>query len=149
PAAADARRAEPIDQQTVIARSGTILYIEDNPANVRLMARIFERRPGLVLKHAPDGATAFALLRERMADLILLDLHLPDMPGDEILRRLWAEPSTREIPKVVVTADASPGLMSRLKAAGAAACLTKPLEVAEILRLIDQRLGATETAHRG
>jgi PAS domain S-box-containing protein len=149
PASADTRRAEPIDPQAVVARTGTVLYIEDNPANVRLMSRILERRPGLILKHAPEGAAAFALLRERLPDLILLDLHLPDMPGDEILRRLWAEPATRAIPKVVVTADASPGLMSRLRAAGAVACLTKPLEVAEILRLLDQRLGAAEASPRG
>jgi PAS domain S-box-containing protein len=129
---------------------GDVLYVEDNPANVRLMTRILERRPGIALRHAPDGATAFAMIASQLPDLILLDLHLPDLSGEEILRQLWADPITRATPKVIVTADASPGVMRRLKADGAIACVTKPLAVDEILKLLDSVLARpTEDASHG
>ncbi len=110
-------------------------------ANVRLIERILKRRPGVELVHAPQGNVALRLVRERRPNVILLDLHLPDMPGDEVLRQLWADPDTRTIPAVVVTADATPGLVRRLQAAGATACLTKPLDVGDVLRVLDELLG--------
>jgi signal transduction histidine kinase len=75
-------------------------------------------------------------------DLVLLDLHLPDMPGEEVLRHLFENPATRGVPVVVVTADATPGLTRRLQAAGATAFLTKPLDIRRVLHLIDEVLGA-------
>jgi len=124
-----------------VATRGLILYIEDNMANVRLIERIIARRPGVELMHAPQGSTALALLRERRPDVILLDLHLPDMSGEEVLRHIWSNVETRSIPTVVVTADATPGIARRLQAAGAMRCLTKPLEIAGVLRVLDDLLG--------
>lgn len=127
-------------------RTGTILYVEDNEPNVRLMQRILRLRPGLALIHAPTGAEAIVLARERRPDVILLDLHLPDTTGDQVLRQLWENPVTRRIPAVIVTADATPGLLRQLKAAGARACLTKPIEVAEVLQTLDDLSAPVSTS---
>jgi CheY-like chemotaxis protein len=125
----------------VQAHTGTVLYVEDNFANVRLIERILRRRPGVTLIHAAQGAGLVELVHQRRPDVILLDLHLPDIQGDELLHQLWAHPDCRAIPKVVVTADATPGLVRRLTAAGATACLTKPLEIVQVLQLLDDLLG--------
>ena len=69
--------------------------------------------------------------------MILLDLHLPDMHGDRVLSELKAEPATAAISVVVLSADASPGVIRRLLASGALAYLTKPIELAELGRLLD------------
>jgi signal transduction histidine kinase/CheY-like chemotaxis protein len=127
-------------EQTPTA-GGTVLYIEDNRSNVKLVERILQRRPGVVLVHAPNGEAGIALCRSRRPDLVLLDLHLPDMSGEDVLGRLWADPGTRAIPKIVVTADATPGLGRRLESEGAVAVMTKPLNVQEMLSNVDRILG--------
>jgi len=121
--------------------SGTILYIEDNMSNVRLVERLLQnRRPSITLLHAADGAVGMAMALERKPDLIFLDLHLPDTPGDEVLRRLWEDTRTHEIPVIVLSADATLSQSRRLMATGAKAYLTKPLDVSKMLALIDERL---------
>jgi CheY-like chemotaxis protein len=77
------------------------------------------------------------LAAQHHPDLVLLDLDLPDMPGEEVLRRLRAEPCTAEVPVVILSADARPGLVERLLREGARAFLTKPLDVRELLTLLD------------
>ena len=119
---------------------GTVLYIEDNLSNVRLMERVLARRPGVTLCHAPGGSVGLEMVRERHPDLVLLDLHLQGMSGEEVLQRLSADPASRGIPVVVLTADASPALPRRLKSNGAAALLTKPIDVTTVLRLLDECL---------
>ena len=122
------------------AAAGLILYIEDNQANVRLMERLLARREGVRLIHAPNGAAGLRAAKEAHPDLIFLDLHLPDVSGEELLRRLWADPDTRATPVAVLSADATPSQAQRLLTAGAIAYLTKPLEMARVLRLVDERL---------
>ena len=78
-----------------------------------------------------------ALALETRPDLILLDLHLPDMSGEEVLRRLRAEQSTHAIPVVIVSADASSGQSRRLMSLGADGYLTKPLDLVDLLSWID------------
>jgi PAS domain S-box-containing protein len=126
--------------------SGVVVYIEDNVANVRLMERILSRRPGLTMIHSGDGRTGMATVREVQPSLVLLDLQLPEMPGDAVLRELWKDPLTRKIPVVILTADATHGLASRLLAAGARACLTKPLDVQQLLKTVDSLIGDTADA---
>ena len=70
-------------------------------------------------------------------DLILLDLHLPDMPGEAVLRRLWSSPATADIPVAILSADARPALIERLLGEGVRGFLTKPLDVKELLGLVD------------
>ena len=74
------------------------------------MARIARLRPGVALRVATNGTLGVLSAREQTPDLVLLDLHLPDIQGDEVLERLRAEPSLAGVPVVVVTADATPGL---------------------------------------
>ena len=120
---------------------GTILYIEDNQSNVRLMERILRRRPFVKLLHAASGADGIAMARSHRPMAIFLDLHLPDIAGEEVLRRLWEDQELRSIPVAVLSADAMAGQMRRLKAGGAAAYLVKPLDIGEVLSLVDRLLG--------
>ncbi len=119
---------------------GLVMYIEDNRSNVRLMERVLERRPGVRLLHAPDGQSGLAAAQAKRPDLIFLDLHLPDLSGEEVLNRLWQDEALRGIPVAVLTADATAEQSRRLKASGAVAYITKPIEIREVLRLIDDRL---------
>jgi CheY-like chemotaxis protein len=85
-----------------------------------------------------QGQLGIELARQHSPDLILLDLHLPDLPGWEVLSRLQRQVATREIPVVVISADATARQIKRLMAAGARAYLTKPLDMQEFFRVIDE-----------
>lgn len=133
-----AQRAEPRAADSIC---GTILYIEDNMSNVRLVERLLkQRRPGITLLHASDGVIGMKMALEQQPDLIFLDLHLPDTPGDEVLRWLWDDVRTRDIPVAILSADATLSQSRRLIATGAKAYLTKPLDVSRMLAVIDERL---------
>jgi CheY-like chemotaxis protein len=124
------------------ATRGKILYVEDNVANIQLLQRIVSRRPGVSLLATMQGLPALDLARAHHPGLILLDLHLSDVSGDEVLARLRQDPETREIPVVILSADATPGRIERLLAQGAHAYLTKPFDVAELLALFDTTLSS-------
>jgi CheY-like chemotaxis protein len=115
----------------------TVLYIEDNLSNLQLVERVLSRRPGVRLISAMRPQLGLELAAEHDPDLILLDLHLPDMPGQEVFRRLQAEPRTAQVPVVVLSADARPTLIKELLAQGVRAFLTKPLDVKELLELLN------------
>ena len=117
--------------------SRTVLYVEDNLSNVKLVERVVSRRPEVQLMVAMLGGLALELAREHRPSLILLDLHLPDMSGEEVLRRLRADPRTAATPVVVLSADATAGQVQRLRADGAADYLTKPFDIPRLLELID------------
>jgi CheY-like chemotaxis protein len=119
-----------------------VVYIEDNRSNVHLMERLLALRPGIELVHAADGWTGLTLVRARRPDLVLLDLHLPGLHGEEVLRRLWEDPATRRVPVAVLSADATPAQKRRLLAAGAIAYLTKPFDIADVLHLVDEILAS-------
>ena len=148
PVARYERAREPEIEQTPAAVTGTrrvVLYVEDNLSNLQLVERILERRPGIELQSAMQGRLAIELAQRLRPDLILLDLHLPDLPGREVLHRLRADPGTRAIPIVVVSADATPEVIRRFTEDGAIGYLTKPLDVAKFLELIDSALDASGT----
>ena len=115
----------------------TVLYIEDNLSNLQLVERVLSRRPGVRLISAMRPQLGLELAAEHDPDLILLDLHLPDMPGQEVLRRLQAEPRTAQVPVVILSADARPNLIKELLAQGVKAFMTKPLDVKELLGLLN------------
>ncbi len=111
----------------------TVVYIEDNLSNLKLVAQLLERLPNVRLITAMLGEVGFELARQHKPDLILLDLHLPDLHGSEVLERLKQDPATADIPVVVVSADATPAQVKRLLGAGAARYVTKPIDVAWLL----------------
>ncbi|MGH9016986.1 MAG: ATP-binding response regulator, partial [Acidimicrobiales bacterium] len=121
------------------ALSGTlrILHIEDNPDNLALVEQILARHPQIELLAAGAGAPGLALARRHRPDVILLDLHLPDMSGHEVLDRLRADPATSDTAVVVVSADATVAAMAALDGQRVAAYLTKPIDVRELLWVID------------
>ncbi|HXQ60532.1 MAG TPA: PAS domain S-box protein [Acidimicrobiales bacterium] len=114
-----------------------ILHVEDNLANLALVEQILARHQEIELIAATMGGVALELARRHKPDVILLDLHLPDMSGIDVLGRLRADPSTTSIPVVVVSADATPDRMARLDTTSVAAYLTKPIDVRELLRVIE------------
>jgi PAS domain S-box-containing protein len=122
--------------------AGTILYIEDNASNIRLLERLLSRRPGVCIVSVTTGEEGLETAHRINPDLILLDMHLPDMGGEEVLARLRAEAATSAIPVAVLSADAVSSQRERLLASGAVAYLTKPLDIASAFRLIDERLAA-------
>lgn len=124
----------------------SVLSIEDNLANTRLLHEIIARRPEWRLVTAGQGQLGLDLAASDPPDLILLDLHLPDVSGGEVLRRLKARPQTAGVPVVILSADATLGRVDRLRAAGAEAYLTKPIDVAQLLELLD---AVAERAHGG
>lgn len=120
-----------------------MLYIEDNAANLRLVERILARQPGVRLLAAVDGTQGLQIARQQRPKLILLDQMLPDMNGEDVLYALQQDPSTREIPVVIVSADAHAEMIGKMLAAGASSYLTKPLNVAEFLAVVEQHLDET------
>jgi signal transduction histidine kinase/response regulator RpfG family c-di-GMP phosphodiesterase len=116
---------------------GTILYIEDNFSNISLVEQILSRYPGVRLLKARDGKTGLELATKQTPDWILLDLHLPDMGGEEVMHALQQDRRTQEIPVTILSADATPGQVNRLKAAGAREYLTKPLDVMQVIALLE------------
>lgn len=127
----------------------TLLYIEDNLSNGALMERILVSRPGVKLLQAMQGRLGLELACEHAPDLILLDVHLPDMHGELVLQHLRTDPRTKDIPVAMVSADATPGQIERLLAAGAAAYFTKPLDVKRLLAFVDQMLNQSPVVHPG
>jgi CheY-like chemotaxis protein len=127
---------------TVLPRKTTeqrsILYIEDNISNLSLIETILEEDPSIHLLTAMQGRIGLDLARQHTPDLILLDLHLPDMPGAEVLSALQADEATRNIPTVVLSADATPGQLKRLLDAGARDYITKPIDVTRFYRLMEE-----------
>ena len=126
----------------------TILYIEDDLSNLRLVEAILMRRPGIELLPAMQGTLGLELARQHRPDLVLLDLDLPDVPGAEVLRRLRAEPATSAVPVIIVSADATPGAGDRMLSAGACAYVTKPIDVKRLLRVVDAALLGADAALR-
>jgi PAS domain S-box-containing protein len=120
-----------------------VLYIEDTLANVRLIEAILLSRPSVRLLPAMQGQLGLDLAREHLPDLILLDIHLPDLAGQEVLARLQDDETTRDIPVVVLSADATRSSSTELLAAGARAYLAKPISVARLLATFDDHLDGT------
>ena len=102
---------------------------------------------GLISAMRPE--LGLELAGEHHPDLVLLDLHLPDIPGETVLHRLQTNPKTAAIPVVILSADARPGLIQRLLEQGARAFLTKPLAVKELLEVLDTVAAEREQARAG
>jgi CheY-like chemotaxis protein len=127
--------APPADRRTAGDRTTArqVLYIDDNPMLRGLVGRILAKDPDVSLLTAPDGGTGIQLAAAEHPDLILADLHLPDMNGETLIERLRTADHTSTIPIVIVSGDSSPPAVKHLTSLGAAAYLAKPFD-AESLR---------------
>jgi signal transduction histidine kinase/ActR/RegA family two-component response regulator len=143
-----ASNQEDFPEPSVLSASHRVLCIEDNPANLKLIDRIMKRySPNVELLSAMQGGMGLELARTQEIDLILLDLHLPDIPGEEVLRHLQEDVRTRSIPTIILTADAVGRRAERLLQAGAAAYLTKPIDVPRLLAVLKEALPPRVPAH--
>jgi CheY-like chemotaxis protein len=104
---------------------------------------VLAEQPAIRFIPAMQGRLGLALAREHRPDLILLDLHLPDVAGEDVLRALKRDPVLARTQVIVLSADATPGQVRRLVAAGARAYLTKPLDVRELLTHVEATLPAS------
>lgn len=121
--------------------SSTILYIEDNLANLRLIEGVLHHRPRLRLITALQGSIGLEMAQQQQPSLILLDIQLPDIRGEVVLDELKQNPKTSAIPVVVLTADLSSSRRIALLEAGASAFVSKPVRVAKLLQLVDEYVG--------
>ena len=119
-----------------LRRRPKILYIEHNVSNLTLVQRVLDRQATVELIAGMQGSLGLELARRHRPDLIILDLQLPDMGGEEVLERLKAEDETRQIPVVILTADATKGLAERLAQLGASEFMPKPLNVPRFVDLV-------------
>lgn len=124
-----------------IKLKSTILYVEDNLPNTELVEHILtNHRPGVHLITTTRGRQAVTLAKEHKPAMILLDLDLPDIQGIEVLSQLQADPATQPVPVIVVSADAMPFQIEKLLKAGAKGYVTKPLDISQFMKIIDQHL---------
>ncbi len=121
-----------------------VLYIEDNQVNGELIRVALMTRPDLTVTVTPTSEEGLALLKQhtqtRRPDLILLDMHLPDVPGMEVLHILKSQPETSKIPVLVISADALPAQIEAAKQAGALDYITKPVNMPKLLAQINDLL---------
>jgi len=120
-----------------MAERKTMLYVEDDYANLTLVKNILRRRPNVKLITALDAETGIELVRTEHPDLILMDINLPKMDGYEALKELKSNDATKRIPAIAISADAMPNSIKKGKAAGFLEYITKPLNVNNFLDVID------------
>jgi CheY-like chemotaxis protein len=120
--------------------TATVLYIEDNTSNTALVESALSLRPHIRFISAVQGQLGLELAREHQPDLVLLDLHLPDMSGEAVLAGLMGDERTASTPVIVVSADATKNRIRDLLAAGARDYITKPLVIRDFLTAVDNAL---------
>ena len=127
----------------------TLLYVEDNPANLKLVERLVARRPDLRLLSAIDGNAGVDLARSCQPDVILMDINLPGISGLEALRILRDDKATAHIPVVALSANAIPRDIQKGLDAGFFRYLTKPIKVSEFLDALNLALDFADEQHAG
>jgi CheY-like chemotaxis protein len=118
----------------------TLLYVEDNPANLKLIEQLVARRPSLQMLSAGDAALGIELARDHQPEVILMDINLPGISGIQALKILREDPLTRQIPVVAISANAMPHDLQRGLNAGFFRYLTKPIRVNEFMDALDEAL---------
>ena len=117
----------------------TLLYVEDNPANLALVEELIGRRGDLFLLSAVNGALGLELARSDRPDVILMDINLPGISGYEVLRSLKDDPATRHIPVLALSANAMPRDIEKGLEVGFFRYLTKPIRVREFMEALRTR----------
>jgi PAS domain S-box-containing protein len=128
------------------AKRRTLLYVEDNLANMELVAQLIERRPHLDLLRASDGVRGIAQARSALPDVILMDINLPGINGLEVLAILRDDPRTRHIPVMALSANAMSRDIQRGMESGFFRYLTKPIKITEFMAALDEGLAQAEAA---
>jgi len=122
------------------ASSKTVLYIEDNPANLRLVTQVINSKTSHKLISAPDAALGLQLVSSQQPALILMDINLPGMDGYAALKQLQANEETRHIPVIAISANAMESDIKRGLAAGFVDYLTKPIQLNKLVQLVNTTL---------
>jgi CheY-like chemotaxis protein len=123
----------------------TLLYVEDNPANLALVEDIIATRPDFLLLSARDGFAGIELARLAQPDLILMDINLPGMSGTDALKVIAKDPLTKHIPVIALSANAIPRDVEKGLEAGFFRYLTKPIRINELMSALDAALELTPT----
>ncbi len=118
----------------------TLLYVEDNPANLKLVEQLIARRPTMRLLSAVDGNLGIQLAHAHQPEVILMDINLPGISGFEALKILHDDPATAHIPVVAISANAMPRDIAKGLEAGFVSYLTKPIKVKEFMEALDAAL---------
>jgi len=126
------------------ARLRTVVYVEDNPANLKLVEQLLLRRPDLRLLTATNGRLGVELIGASQPDVILMDINLPDISGIEALKILRGNPATAHIPVVALSANAMPRDIEQGMRAGFFLYLTKPIKVSEFMETLNVALEFAE-----
>jgi len=121
-----------------------LLYVEDNDDNLYMLTLWFDVAGGYEIVSAPDGAAGIAMATAERPDLILMDLNLPEIDGWEATRRLKADPATRDIPIIALTAHAMAGDRERALATGCDEFETKPIDFDRLLPKVERLIDAKE-----
>jgi CheY-like chemotaxis protein len=124
----------------------TLLYVEDNPANLELVEQLIARRPDLRLLSASEGNLGIEFARVYQPDVILMDINLPGISGIEAMKILGADPSTKHIPIIALSANAVPRDIEIALEAGFFKYLTKPIKVNEFMDTLDAALKISQAA---
>ena len=124
----------------------TLLYVEDNPANLELVEQLMARRPEWRLLGAADGTLGIEFARTCQPTVILMDINLPGISGLEAMKVLRADPATAHIPVIALSANAVPRDIERALEAGFFNYLTKPIRVDQFMVALDAALRFAETA---
>jgi PAS domain S-box-containing protein len=136
---------EALQRQPPAYQLRRVHYVEDNETNVEVMRGILAQRPQIRLEVSTMGLDGIGRVRQQRPDLILLDMQLPDISGLELLRHLKQDDAVADIPVIVVSADATPQRMQEALTLGALHYVTKPVEVARFLQLVDEVLHGLDT----
>jgi CheY-like chemotaxis protein len=127
-------------------RKRTLLYVEDNGANLKLIEKLIARRPNMRLLSAQDGSLGVALAQASRPEVILMDITLPGISGVDALKLLREDPATAHIPVVALSARARPRDIANGLKAGFFRYLTKPLRVDEFMATLDLALALAEAS---
>jgi CheY-like chemotaxis protein len=131
---------------TTAAEVSTVLYVEDNPANLMLVEDLIARRADIHLLTARDGNHGVEIARAALPDVILMDINLPGISGVKALKILSGDPSTAHIPVVALSANAMPRDIKQGLDAGFFRYLTKPIKVQEFMDTLDETLSFARSA---
>jgi PAS domain S-box-containing protein len=139
-----ASHARPLEPDGMPRR--TLLYVEDNPANLELVEQLVARRPDLRILGAADGSLGIEFARAYQPEVILMDINLPGISGIEAMKILRSDPSTAHIPIIALSANAVPRDIEKALEAGFFSYLTKPIKVSEFMEALDVALAFSQSA---